>query len=227
MHDLAKTFIIAQAIGGDTPAPTPTVTKGLVFSEYDSNGYPHKVEFVGSWTSIPTRFLCGQTNADSVYNKYITELVIPEGVTSIGGYAFAYMRALTSVTLPSTLAAIAFGGGREFQYCSGLTSITIPSGVKQISNETFYSCTALKTVYFLGNITKINGSFRGNTETELYDFSHNTSIPTLSNVASLGHKSGCVIKIPSALSDTTLGTGNGWESKTNWAALTDVVWEVV
>ena len=47
---------------------------------------------------------------------------IPEGVTSIGYWAFSGCDSLTSVTIPEGLTSI---GGGAFFYCSGLTVITV------------------------------------------------------------------------------------------------------
>ena len=54
-------------------------------------------------------------------NTEITELVIPDEVTSIGSYAFSGCSALTSVTIPNSLTSI---GSEAFYNCSGLTSVT-------------------------------------------------------------------------------------------------------
>ena len=51
-------------------------------------------------------------------------IVVEEGVTAIGDYAFAYSSALTSVTLPDSLTYI---GDGAFEYCSNLKSITLSS----------------------------------------------------------------------------------------------------
>ena len=62
------------------------VEKGLVFSEYDSDGYPHKAEFVGTWTEIPSNY------ANSLlfsWGRNIT-LRIPATVTRVGVNAFSY-----------------------------------------------------------------------------------------------------------------------------------------
>jgi len=54
-------------------------------------------------------------------DQEITDLVIPDGVTGIGGYAFSGCNALTSVTIPASVISI---GGYAFSGCSGLTEIT-------------------------------------------------------------------------------------------------------
>ena len=49
-----------------------------------------------------------------------TDLVIPESVTSIGGYAFYGCTGLTSVTIPNSVTSV---GGKAFYNCSGLTDV--------------------------------------------------------------------------------------------------------
>lgn len=68
----------------------------------------------------------------------ITNVVIEEGVTSIGDYAFANCLNIEKVSLPTTLNSIgvrAFAGS-EFTG-SSLTSIEIPDGVTHIGNYAF------------------------------------------------------------------------------------------
>ena len=50
------------------------------------------------------------------------DVVIPDGVTSIGNEAFYEYSSLTSVTLPDSLTSI---GDSAFYNCSRLTSITM------------------------------------------------------------------------------------------------------
>lgn len=71
------------------------------------------------------------------------DLVIPEGVTSIGRAAFAHCTGLTSITIPNSVTSI---GEYAFFGCSGLTSVTIPDRVTSIGNFAFSNCSELTTV---------------------------------------------------------------------------------
>ena len=75
----------------------------------------------------------------------ITEIVIEEGITHIGDYAFEDAKEVTSVTLPSTLKSI---GIRAFAYMSSLTEINIPATVTTIGDCAFVQCFALTSVTF-------------------------------------------------------------------------------
>ena len=66
----------------------------------------------------------------------VTDLVIPEGVTSISDYAF-HGCSLLSVTIPNSVTSI---GNGAFKGCYSLTSATIGSGVRTIGNEAFNAC---------------------------------------------------------------------------------------
>ena len=89
------------------------------------------------------------SSAHSPFVAGITSVVIEEGVTSIGNYAFADLPNLTSVTLPSTLTRI---GDHAFENASALTAITIPAGVTEIGEDAFAGCENL-TIYGYKGIT--------------------------------------------------------------------------
>ena len=85
----------------------------------------------------------------------VTELVIPNGVTSIGDYAFHGCSSLTSITIPNSVTSI---GYKVFSDCSGLTSITIPNGVTSIGSYAFSGCTGLTNITLGNGVTSI-GTF--------------------------------------------------------------------
>lgn len=69
--------------------------------------------------------------------RYIENITIPYGVTSIGDWAFVDCCNLTSITIPDSVTSI---GRRTFSGCHSLTSITIPNSVTRIGWDVFYGC---------------------------------------------------------------------------------------
>ena len=75
--------------------------------------------------------------------ELVTELVIPDGVTSIGSSAFSGCTGLTSIEISGSVTSI---GGGAFQNCTGLTSLEIPSSVTSIESSAFSGCTGLTNI---------------------------------------------------------------------------------
>ena len=86
----------------------------------------------------------------------ITQVVIPDTVTSIGENAFLECRELNSVTLSNNLSQI---GLQAFYNCESLEEITLPSTLTTLGNYAFGHCTSLKTVNILEGIISIEGAF--------------------------------------------------------------------
>ena len=83
----------------------------------------------------------------------ITTLIVEEGVTSIGDFAFESLSSLSSVTLPDTITRI---GDSAFFDCS-FTEISIPN-VTYIGNGAFSGCEELKSISIPFGVTAINAS---------------------------------------------------------------------
>ena len=104
-----------------------------------------------------------------------TAAIIPDGVTSIGEYAFSHCRGLTSVVIPDSVTNIkeyAFAGCYKlssvtisknitsigkgtFRNCRGLTSASIPDGVTSIEASVFEDCSGLASVSIPDSVTSI------------------------------------------------------------------------
>lgn len=102
-------------------------------------------------TSKSIRLYLGETE--------ITNLIIPNTLTSIKDKAFSKCISFTSVDIPNSVTSI---GSYAFQGCSSLTSVTIPNSVTSIGNSAFYGCSSLTSVTIGSSVTTIgNYAFNG------------------------------------------------------------------
>ncbi|MBO4689476.1 MAG: leucine-rich repeat domain-containing protein [Paludibacteraceae bacterium] len=76
-------------------------------------------------------------------NTGITTMTIPSTVTEINEYAFAGCTNMAAITLPDSLDYL---GSAAFRYCTSLAEITIPEGIEDLNYELFYECYSLATV---------------------------------------------------------------------------------
>ena len=83
----------------------------------------------------------------------LTSITIPDSVTSIGYYAFFYCTSLTSITISDSVTSI---GNYAFFYCRSLTSITIPDSVTSIGNYAFSNCTNLTSIKIPSSVTSMD-----------------------------------------------------------------------
>jgi len=88
------------------------------------------------------------------FNSSVTSVIVPEGITLIGNYAFQYCSSLTNIIIPSTVTIL---GGYSFSSCTGLTNIVIPPSVKNIGSYAF-STTGIRSFVIPGSVTNI-GNF--------------------------------------------------------------------
>jgi hypothetical protein len=86
------------------------------------------------------------------YIDSITTVIIQDGVTNIGKWAFSNCVNLTSVSIGNSVISI---GDCAFRDCSSLVTINIPRPVASIGSETFESCTNLSVVNISGSVITI------------------------------------------------------------------------
>ena len=82
----------------------------------------------------------------------LTSISIPNSVTSIGESAFSSCKNLTSITIPNSVTSI---GESAFSDCKSLTSITIPNSVTSIGDQTFDGCSNLTSITIPNSVTSI------------------------------------------------------------------------
>ena len=99
----------------------------------------------------------GQGKSPFCKNNNIHRIVIEQGVTSIGSFAFEGCKELTSVSIAGSVTQI---GTNAFTGCIGLSSLTFPSSVAQIGKDAFYGCSSLSNLTIPGKISNISeGAF--------------------------------------------------------------------
>ena len=172
-----------------------TVTKGIIINECDENGYATDVSVVGM-TSIPDYYFAAYNDTNkNALNKYVKNIQLPSGITSIGAYAF--------------------------QYCTNLALTELPAGITSIENEAFYNCKSLTEMTCLGNITTIkSNAFAYCAELSKFALPNITSVPTLSSTNVFGNTpiaSGTgYIYVPDDLVES-------FKSATNWSTYADQI----
>ena len=85
----------------------------------------------------------------------IKNVVIADGVTSIGGYAFYRCTELTSAEIPTS---VQFIGPGAFRSCQKLDGIALPSGLTSMEAYVFQGCSALKSITIPETVTVIKAN---------------------------------------------------------------------
>ena len=99
-------------------------------------------------TTIPEGFCkTGDNN-----NTALQEVILPEGITSIGERAFQSCTTLKSIQLPKKVTKI---GKYAFINCRQLTNIQLPDGVTEIGEYAFIDCSSLTEISIPTGVTKI------------------------------------------------------------------------
>lgn len=96
----------------------------------------------------------------------VKEIVIPEGIRSIGQYAFNHCHLLYSISLPSTLKTIE---GYAFNGCKSLDSISLPDGIEEFGDGVFQGC-GFKSLESVNNLRVIGPHIAAHTFASCHQF---------------------------------------------------------
>jgi hypothetical protein len=141
-------FIHRNAFNNDSPV----ITKENGHYYLQVNGNDYYVYLMSDPNQTVTE-LNGATKIIArnafAYSKNVSEnIILPEGLVSIGDYAFAYTE-ISSIIFPETLTII---GSSAFYACRNLTEVRIPKSITEINENTFLNCSSLTDFYIHENI---------------------------------------------------------------------------
>ena len=155
-------------------------------------------KFYGKFASEDNRCLI----IDGVLNSFapagLTSYTIPDGVTTIGGYAFSGCSSLTSITIPDSVTSIGYDA---FYDCSSLTSITIPDSVTKIAGSAFYNCSSLTSITIPDSVTEIGEKAFWGCSSLKSVYCQPTTPPTGDSYMFYNNASGRKIYVPTASVD--------------------------
>jgi hypothetical protein len=129
----------------------------------------------------------------------LTNVVMTNGLGSIGDYAFHACTNLAHVAIPGGVTAI---GNYAFWECYNLSNVVLSYGISSLGDYSFSDCTRLKNIDIPGSITNIgNYIFAGSGLA-------NTTIP--GNVSSIGDNAfyGCGNLVNVVISNGVVNLGN-------------------
>ena len=86
------------------------------------------------------------------YRDLIEQVIIGQGITNIGRFAFYNCRALENIKIPETVVNIE---SNAFEECSQLKNITIPESITSIEGSVFKGCSSLESIVIPKNVTRI------------------------------------------------------------------------
>ena len=123
--------------------------------EYNFKAPDENVTYIAKWKIADElknfEFKSGTSYCEitGIKDKTVTEVIIPDYVTSIASSSFLNCGSLTSVTIGRGVKSI---GDSVFNGCDGLKSVIIGNSVTSIGQRSFYNCSSLTSVNYAGTI---------------------------------------------------------------------------
>ncbi len=137
-------------------AGTLTITGSGVMSDYRDGAFAPWYDLRGDIIRIELpQGLSTIGDFAFIECKNLRSVSIPDTVTEIGSYAFAACEKLTSVKLSNSLQVI---GTSAFYNCYAISSITLPYGLREIGSSAFYRCESLPAIKIPVNVQSLGTS---------------------------------------------------------------------
>lgn len=148
------------------------------------------------------------------YCGKIKRIVIEDGVTSIGDWAFSNCSKLTSVAIPDGITSI---GKCAFDRCSKLSSVTLPDGLISIGQYAFSETELLLSITIPRSVTSLGYRAFGPTFTDYQPtditVGWTENIPEWNNFTKDTHQSGITLHVPCG-TEELYQAADGWKDYT-------------
>ncbi len=112
---------------------------------------------LAEWCNIEFQYHNPLHNGGKLYidNQLVTDVSLPNTITTIKPYTFSNYSFLASVIIPSSVKTI---GAGAFEYCTGLISVSFPNSVKSIGSQAFDNCVGLTSITIPNSVTSIGAN---------------------------------------------------------------------
>ena len=170
------------------------------------SGENKKVQVISSINGKTVTGIHGyNSGAQAAFDSTITDIILPNTITTIGSSAFTRCTALKSIVIPNSVTEI---GDYAFMGCSALPAVDIPASVSKIGYQAFDGCTALSAVTIPAGITETGDRAFANC-TGLASVSLPNSMQIISNDMFNGCNALAQVKIPSGVTEIESGAFYG------------------
>ena len=89
---------------------------------------------------------------DIIYTDGIKNIIVEDGITSLGNEIFYYFSKVNTIKLPTSLRRI---GSNAFEGCKALENLIIPEGVTELGRNSCRACLNLKSISLPSTLKKI------------------------------------------------------------------------
>jgi uncharacterized repeat protein (TIGR02543 family) len=143
----------------------------------------------------------------NVLKPLISSVIIEDGVTKCGKYAFSNCTALNSISLPASCNSF---GTYTFSECTALTSVSFPEGITTTGSWMFYGCTNLVDVTLPSTLTEVE--VRTFSQTGITSIDIPEGVTNIDNYAFYQSTSLASVSLPSTLTRISSSAFEGCSS---------------